>query len=132
VVAPAGEASEEVRRATTAAELKRAAALLLDVAPWVLVREPFAAAPRASLTVRRARALGGQLAAQIGTERALLPLERGDAILLARAAGATDDPRALIDLLARATAAAEELKLTLDLELFAGDDPAVIAASARR
>lgn len=126
-------AGDEVRRAASAPELRRLAALSLAREPWVLVREPFPEAPRCRLQVKRARGLGAaQLAAQVGAERALLPLDRRDAILLAQAAGCAADPRPFVDLLARAAAAAEELDLTLDLELHTGPDPAVISASAKR
>ncbi|MSP63355.1 MAG: hypothetical protein EXR72_24030 [Myxococcales bacterium] len=122
-------AGAQIRRAGTAAELRRFVAVLLDEAPFVLVREAFAPSPRARLLVRRERGLG--LYAEVDRERALLPLERADAILLARAASG-DDGRPLIDLLARATSAATDLDLTMDLDLFLGDDPAVVAATARR
>jgi hypothetical protein len=126
-------AGESVRRAAAPAELRRHAALLLESAPYVLVREAFPAAPRARLTVRRGPGLGpiARVASPAGDERALLPLAPADALLLARVAGA-EDPGALADLLATACAAAAEHRLSLDLELFVGRPPAIVAASAHR
>lgn len=124
----AGVRAAAVRRAANTADLKRAAGVLLEQATFVLVREAFPARPRAVLAVRHEGKLGP--VARIHDERALLPLDRADAIHLARSA-AGDVARPLVDLLARSTACAAELGLDLELELHCGDEPAVVAASAR-
>jgi hypothetical protein len=129
--APGGR--EVVRRARTTAELRRAAAVLLDGSvPYVLVREAFPEAPRARFAVRRERGIGAW--ATVGDEHALLPLDPADARLLARAAGAPDGATedAAADLLLRAAACADDGDLALELELYLGDAPAVVSATGRR
>jgi hypothetical protein len=135
-----GAGRELLRRVTSQAEVRRAAAILLEDGPFVLVREAFPLEPRARLAVRRERGLGAfAVVAGVSEERALLPLEPADALVLARAAtgqaprtATTPVERALIDLLVRATFAAVECELTLDLEVYVGAEPGVVSASGRR
>ena len=116
------------REAKNASDVRRIAGVLLDRAPFVLVRERFPLSPRSRLEVRR-EPIG--LVARIGEQSALLPLERPDAIHLANTT-AGDDTRALVDILARSTAAASELELDLDLEIYVGTPPAIVAAAGKR
>jgi hypothetical protein len=118
-----------VRRATAAAEVRRAAGILLEEATFVLVREAFAETPRTRLSVRYEAGLG--LVARIGEERAVLPLDRADVSCLARAASGAEE-KALVDFLVRIATATEELNLEIDLEMYVGDEPAVLSGSARR
>jgi len=117
----------------TAAELRRAASQILDGgAPYLLVRQAFAAAPRARFALRRERDLptlaivGGAV-----DERALLPLDAADAAVLARAAGGPASSPALADLLLRTAACADEQGLELEVEVFLGQPPVVVAAAGR-
>lgn len=90
--APIEPLHESLRTARTATELRRCASLLLESAPYVLVRESFPAELRARVAVRREPGLGAYLVVEgERAERALLPLERGDAVLLARAVGAPEE-----------------------------------------
>jgi hypothetical protein len=124
-----GTSEALVRRAAAAPDLRRAAGILLEEATFVLVREAFAETPRARLAVRHESGLG--LVAHIGEERAVLPLDRADVSCLARAA-AGGEGQALLDFLVRIAVATEELNLELDLEMYVGDEPVVLSASARR
>jgi hypothetical protein len=118
------------RRAAVAADVRRAAGVLLEEATFVLVREAFNETPRTRLSVRYEAGLG--LVAHIGEERAVLPLDRADVSCLARAASGGEEEQALVDLLVRVAVASEELNLEIDLELYVGDEPAVLGGSARR
>lgn len=118
-----------VRRAKAAPDVRRAAGVLLEEATFVLVREAFAETPRTRLAVRHEAGLG--LVARIGEERAVLPLDRADVSCLARAAAGAEE-QVLVDFLVRVAAAAEELNLELDLEMYVGSEPAVLSGSARR
>ena len=121
---------EDLRHAASGPDVRRAAALLLDEAPFVLVREWFPPAPRARLSVRREKGLGAYvLVVGVREERALVPLDGADAGLLARAAGAESES-ATAELLARIAAAAEECALTIEVELYVGSQPAVVAAAS--
>lgn len=136
VPAPTAEAGqgaaapEEEIACHSGTELKRQATLLLQRAPHLMVREHFAEAPRARLSVTQERGLGPVL--RLGGEAALLPLPRGEARELAEAiAGEHDlDAKGLTELLGQVAACARDHDVTLDLQVYLGEEPAVVSARA--
>jgi hypothetical protein len=68
---------------------------------------------------------------RVGTACALLPLVRVDAAALAAATPArrAADQRAVAELLAKVAACAVDEDVLLELEIFAGAEPAVLSAS---
>ncbi len=121
------------RVADTVADVKRIAALLLQTvdgeSPSVMVRERFPEVPRVRVKIAAEKGLGATM--RIGAACALLPLTRADGLALAAATPArrSADQRAVAELLGKVAACAVEEEATLDLEIFVGAEPAVLAAT---
>ncbi len=129
LIAEHAEGAPSVRRAHGVAEVRRIAAVMLQRVPFVLVRQGFPASPRARLSIRRNK-LGW--VAELGGEQALLPLRRADARVLAHAASEATDEAQLTELLLQVATAATAHQLSLEVELFVGDIPTVVAARSQR
>ncbi|HEX8951819.1 MAG TPA: hypothetical protein VF945_08230, partial [Polyangia bacterium] len=126
-------AGADERVADSAADVKRIAALMLQTvdgeAPSVMVRERFPEVPRARVRIGGEKGLGATM--RVGAACALLPLTRADSLALAAATPArrSADQRAVAELLTKISACAVEEQATLDLELYVGAEPAVLAAT---
>jgi hypothetical protein len=128
-------AEADERLAETLPDVKRLSALMLQeqttaaiALPSVTVRERFPDVPRAQVRVVNEKGLGATL--RIGEVCALLPLSRADATLLAGATAArrAADQRAVAELLGKIAACAAAEDATLEVELFVGAEPAILAA----
>ena len=94
-----------------------------------MVRERFPEVPRARMRVAAEKGLGATM--RVGAACALLPLTRADSLALAAATPArrAADQRAVAELLTKISACAVEEEATLEIELYVGAEPAVLAAT---
>ena len=128
VAAPTPGQPEEEVACHGLAELKRQATLLLQKAPHLMVRELIPESPRSRLTLTQERGLGPVV--RLGGEAALLPLPRGEARDLAEALAAEHDfdARGLTEILGQIASCARDHDVTLDLQLYLGNEPVVVSA----
>jgi hypothetical protein len=121
------------RVADTLPDVRRVAALFLqsssDESPSVMVRERFPEVPRARVAIQHEKELG--LTMRVASACALLPLRKSDGESLAQATAArrAADQHAVADMLAKIAACAVSENAELELEIYVGSEPAVLAAS---